>query len=105
MELKELAPVPAASLPIDGFKEHLRLGTGFAEAGGEAGLLARFLRAAIDEVEHHTGKALLRRIFQLRLSSWSVARVPIAPVGLVTRAALQAADGSLAELTAGDYAL
>ncbi|MBM7068038.1 hypothetical protein [Actibacterium sp. 188UL27-1] len=105
MELKELAPVPVASLPIASFKEHLRLGTGFADAGGEDGLLERFLRAAIAEVEQHTGKALLERIFQLKLASWSVARLPIAPVGIVVRARLQAADGSFADLSAGDYAL
>ncbi|MGR3464306.1 head-tail connector protein, partial [Limimaricola sp.] len=59
MRLIETGAVPEAALPIEGFRAHLRLGTGFAEDGLQDAGLAGFLRAAIAAIEARTGKVLL----------------------------------------------
>ncbi|MEO1307111.1 MAG: hypothetical protein AAFV38_04085 [Pseudomonadota bacterium] len=105
MDLRELAPVPTAALPLAGFKEHLRLGSGFADTGAEDALLERYLRAAIAEVESLSGKALLVRSFQTWIEDWSLARLPLAPVGQILRVAAVTADGEVADLDPADFLL
>ncbi len=83
MMLTELHRVPDAALPLEACKEHLRLGAGFIDDGGQNGLIATYLRAAIAAVEARIGKALLAREFRLRLADWRDARgevLPVAPV-------------------------
>ncbi len=81
--LVEQTTTPAAALPVADFRDHLRLGTGFADEGAEDSLLETFLRAAIAAVEAWTGKVLLERDFSWSLMAWRDGRaqtLPVAPV-------------------------
>lgn len=81
--LVEQTSVAAASLPVADFRDHLRLGTGFADEGAEDSILETFLRAAIAAVEAWTGKVLLERDFSWSLMAWRDGRaqtLPVAPV-------------------------
>jgi len=81
--LIEEAEVPLAVLPMEAFKAHLRLGTGFASDVVQDEVLESFLRAAIAAVEARTGKALIQRDFTWRLSAWrdqSGQPLPVGPV-------------------------
>ena len=59
MMLIELTGPNAAQLPLAGFKDHLRLGTGFADDGSQDTLAESYLRAAMAAVEARIGKAIL----------------------------------------------
>lgn len=86
MMLTELTTVSGAVLPVQGLKDHLRLGTGFADSGMQDGLLEGYLRSAIAAIEGRTGKALLSRQFKLTLQDWrdaSEQALPVAPVGSI----------------------
>ncbi len=75
--------VPDAALPVDAFKAHLRLGTGFGEEELQDGVLRSFLRAAIAAIEARTGKVLIQRAFSLVLSGWQnpmSQAFPVAPI-------------------------
>lgn len=83
MMLIEQTTVPAAALPLDRFKAHLRLGTAFSDDGAEDALLEAFLRAAIAAIEGRTAKALLARGFTWARSTWRDGMreaLPVAPV-------------------------
>ncbi len=85
--LVEQTTAPAAALPVADFRDHLRLGTGFADEGGEDSLLETFLRASIAAVEAWTGKVLLERTFTFSLTAWRDGRaqvLPVAPVSEIT---------------------
>lgn len=91
MMLTELERVPAAALPLEICKAHLRMGTGFADEGGQDGLIERYLRAALQAIEARTGKALLQRPFRLRLPDWRDGHgepLPLAPVPVVVSVTL-----------------
>ena len=70
MMLTELTTVSLAALPIQGFKDHLRLGSGFTDNGLQDGLLERHLRAAIAAIEGRIGKTLLTKRLKLTLNDW-----------------------------------
>ena len=97
MMLVEETTVPAAALPVAEFKDHLRLGTGFADDGVQDAVLESFLRAAISAIEARTGKVLIERAF-----SWSVTRwrddagqgLPVAPISAVSEVRRVFQDGS-----------
>ncbi len=81
--LIEEAAIADAALPVDQFKAHLRLGTGFAEASVQDEVLKGFLRAAIAAIEARTGKVLIEREFSWSLNGWRDAAgevLPVAPV-------------------------
>lgn len=81
--LSEVSAVPAAELPIGALRDHLRLGTGFADDALQDGVLEAALRGAIDAVEARTGLALIERAFELRLRRWSApdgAPLPVRPI-------------------------
>ncbi|MEO8531241.1 MAG: head-tail connector protein [Deltaproteobacteria bacterium] len=83
MMLIELTTVPNIALPVTDFREHLRLGSGFADDGLQNSVLESFLKAAISAIEGRTGKALLQRQFLWSISAWrdgAVQVLPIAPV-------------------------
>lgn len=83
MMLIEQTNVPAAALPLDRFKAHLRLGTGFADDGAEDALLEAFLRAAMAAIEGRTAKILLSRSFTWGVTGWRDGMrepLPVAPV-------------------------
>lgn len=96
MMLTEVTEVPQAALPVQIFKDHLRLGTGFADDGVQDGLVESHLRAAMAAIEARIGKALLARQFKLVLGDWRDAAaqaLPVAPVSAVASVTLVDAAG------------
>lgn len=86
MMLVELTSVPPAALPVAGFKDHLRLGSGFSDDGLQDGTLESFLRAAIASIEARTGKVLIEREFRWTVTVWRDAQrqpLPLAPVSAI----------------------
>lgn len=94
--LIEQTTVPDLALPVDQFKAHLRLGTGFDEVSLQQSILTGFLRAAIAAIEARTGKALIARDFNLILAQWrdpEAQVLPVAPVVSVAQVVLEDALG------------
>jgi uncharacterized phiE125 gp8 family phage protein len=98
MMLSEMTTVPGAALPLQGLKDHLRLGSGFTEDGLQDGLLEAHLRAAITAIEGRVGKVLLQRRFRLTVEDWravSEQPLPVAPVvAVVSVTIVDAAEGA-----------
>lgn len=95
MMLIEETTVPDEALPVEDFKAHLRLGTGFGQETAQDEVLAGFLRAAISAIEARTGKALIMRGFAWTLNFWrdrSAQVLPVAPVTEIKRVTV--VDGS-----------
>lgn len=87
MMLVEETTVPTAALPVAQFKDHMRLGSGFADDDLQDGLLESHLRAAIAAIEARTGKILIARNFMWTLSAWRDAYrqpLPVAPVAAIS---------------------
>ncbi|MCZ4256501.1 head-tail connector protein [Sulfitobacter sp. G21635-S1] len=106
MMLIEVTPAPDNALPVDAFKAHLRLGSGFGLEDVQDAVLVSFLRAAAAAIEARTGKAILRRAFSLELSAWRDAggqELPLAPVQAVSQVILVAQGGAETEVPATDY--
>ena len=86
MMLIEQTQVPEAALPVAEFRDHLQLGSGFADDGLQDPVLTTCLRAAIAAVEGETKKALISRQFQYSLAAWrdfAKQSLPLAPVSNV----------------------
>ena len=95
--LIEETSVPDAALPVDAFKAHLRLGSGFGTDSLQDEVLVSFLRAALAAIEARTGKALLRRMFNWSLSGWRIPdaqTLPLAPVHEVSSVTIVGRDGT-----------
>lgn len=91
MMLVEETSVAVEALPLTEFKDHLKLGTGFADDGVQDAVLEGFLRAALAAIEARTGKILLKRDFAWTVQVWRDARgqaLPAAPVEAVIELAL-----------------
>lgn len=91
MMLVEETSLSDVALPVEAFKRHLRLGSGFAEDDVQDELLSSFLRAAIAAIEARTGKALIQRNFQLFVPRWhseDSQPLPIAPVLAIAQVSL-----------------
>lgn len=87
MMLVEQTTVPVAALPVAQFKDHLRLGTGFADDGVQDTVLESYLRAAMAAIEARTGKILITRSFTWTLTAWrdlATQALPVGPVSAVT---------------------
>ena len=87
MMLVEQTPVPTSALPVAQFKDHLRLGTGFADDGVQDDVLVAYLQAAIATIEARTGKALIARSYVWTLTAWrdlAAQVLPVAPVTAIT---------------------
>lgn len=87
MMLAEQTPVPLAALPVAQFKDHLRLGSGFADDAVQDGVLEAHLRAALAAIEARTGKALIARPYVWTLTAWrdlATQVLPVAPVAALT---------------------
>jgi len=87
MMLIEQTTVPAAALPVLPFKDHLRLGTGFADDGLQDSVLEQLLRASMAAIEARTGKVLISRDFLWSLTGWrepGQQALPVAPVTAIT---------------------
>lgn len=109
MLVEETAPAVAA-LPVAAFRDHLRMGSGFAAAEdpAETAALAGYLRAAIATIEARTGKVLLTRRFRLRLEDWREPEgqpLPLAPVHALHEVAIDDGHGHVRVLAAGLYRL
>lgn len=108
MMLTRLTAVPGTALPVAALREQLRLGTGFADDGGQDDLLERYLRAAIAAVEARISKVLLQHALRLRLQGWRDPQrlsLPLAPVQAVQALRLIMADGSAVAVDPADYRL
>ena len=106
--LVEQSPVPASVLPLDAFRDHLKLGTGFSAAAVQDGLLEANLRAALAVVENRTGKAVLIRAFQWTVQAWrdlSFQVLPVAPVVTIDGFQIVDRSGTVSVVDAGDFAL
>lgn len=87
MMLVEQTTIPAGSLPVQEFKDHLRLGTGFADDDVQDGILEPILRAAIAAVEAHISKATISREWEWTIPAWrdlASQVLPLAPVASIT---------------------
>ncbi|WP_349037853.1 hypothetical protein [Pseudotabrizicola sp. 4114] len=109
MMLTEQTAVPSEALPVQAMKDHLRLGTGFADDGLQDGLVVAHLRAAIAAIEGRTGKALLARRFLLRLNRWREDRgaqaLPMAPVSALVSVTLRDVAGGATVVPSDRYRL
>ncbi|MCR9126078.1 MAG: hypothetical protein NXH82_08110 [Rhodobacteraceae bacterium] len=97
MMLIEDNTVPDAALPMEAFRAHLRLGTGFGVDTLQDDVLAGFLRASLASIENRTGKILLQRGFTLRLNAWrdpAGQPLPVAPVFGIDSVTLMPAVGA-----------
>ncbi len=106
MMLIEETTVPNAALPVEDFKAHLRLGTGFGQDTTQDEVLAGFLRAAISAIEARTGKILMTRAFSWSLNFWRDGNgqaLPVAPVTAINRIAIIARDGTESDLPSSSY--
>jgi len=104
MQLTELTTVPDTALPLAQLKDHLRLGSGFAEDTLQDDLLRAFLRSALATIENRTGKTLFQRTFEWSVSAWRGADkqpLPLAPVSAVTQLALEAVTGEVTIISDG----
>lgn len=83
MMLVEQTTVPTLALPIAIFKDHLRMGTGFADDAVQDAVLESYLRSAMAAIEARTGKVLIERSFMWSLTAWRALdqqAFPVAPV-------------------------
>jgi uncharacterized phiE125 gp8 family phage protein len=91
MILIEQAPVADAALPLQEFKDHLRLGTGFTDDGAQDALLKRLIRAGIAGIESRISKMLIQRAFVYTVENWrdpGDQTLPVAPVQSITSVTL-----------------
>lgn len=108
MMLIEQTGVPSAALPVQEFKNHLRLGTGFADDGAQDLLIEGYLRAAIGAIEGRIGKALIARNFLLTLEDWrqpGEQALPVAPVSAVAALTTVERDGTTMLVDPARYVL
>lgn len=106
--LIEETTVPTGALPVAVFKEHLRLGTGFADDGLQDTLLESFLRSAMAAVEARTGKALIERTFSWSVTRWrgtSEQALPIGPVSAIANVTVSDRAGDETLIDADAYVL
>jgi uncharacterized phiE125 gp8 family phage protein len=108
MMLIEQTQVPDAALPVAQFRDHLRLGSGFADDGLQDAVLVPVLRAAIASVEAEIGKALYSRQFKYVVTAWRELerqKLPVAPVSGLLSLTITDLAGGEDVIDAGDYRL
>lgn len=108
MILIEETTIPDTALPVDEFKAHLRLGTGFGDETLQDSVLKGFLRAAMAAIEARTGKVLISRDFTWTLRYWrdrSAQSLPVAPVSAITAVTLVDVLGTQTVLDPASYRL
>ncbi len=107
MMLIEQTNVPDEALPVQAFKAHLRMGSGFGlDDDLQDEVLRSFLRAAMAAIEARTDKALLARTVGLTVSEWADPRaqaLPVAPVLAVTRVATVTRAGDETDVSPQSY--
>lgn len=108
MMLIEQGSVAQAALPLQTLRDHLRLGSGFADDSFQDGLLESLLRAAMAVIEGRTSKVLLSRSFVLTLDDWRETdeqALPVSPVSSLTSVTLYDIAGVASVVTADRYRL
>ena len=108
MMLVEQTSVPSAALPVLEFKDHLRLGSGFADDAVQDSVLETCLRAAISAIEARTAKVLFQRSFLWTLTAWrDLGRqvLPVAPVSMITGLSIVDRVGTDTVADTGSYHL
>ncbi len=108
MLLTEMTSVSGAALPVQGLKDHLRLGTGFSDSGMQDALLEGYIRSAVAAIEGRTGKALMTRQFKLTLQDWrdgSEQALPVAPVSALVSLTLYDGANAATVIAADRYRL
>jgi len=108
MMLIEQTTVPGAALPVQALKDHLRLGTGFADDGMQDGLVESYLRAAMAAIEGRIGKVLISRRYLLTLEDWrqgDAQALPVAPVSAVVSLTLVDVAGTAVVVAPSAYRL
>ncbi len=108
MMLTEIGGVPQAALPVVSLRDHLRIGTGFADDNVQDGLLESYLRASLAVVEGRTAKVLIARSFLLELADWRHSGeqpLPVAPVTEVSSVTLFDAASVEVEVDPSRYRL
>lgn len=107
MMLTEVTPVPSGAMPVEEMKDHLRLGSGFAEDGLQDGLIETYLRAAVAAIEGRIGKMLFQRRFQWVLEAWrdDEQALPVAPVAGIVSVTLVDATGGQVVVPGTSYRL
>jgi uncharacterized phiE125 gp8 family phage protein len=108
MILIEQTTIPTLALPVEQLKDHLRLGTGFADDTLQDALIESYLRAALATIEARVGKALIARRFLWRLESWrnpNEQALPVAPVTQLVSVTLVDGAGGTTVVPAQSYRL
>lgn len=108
MMLVEETTVPGAALPVEEFKAHLRLGSGFSGATVQDAVLESFLRAAIAAIEARTGKVLITRDFSVSVDQWRGGDsqvLPVAPARAVASVEIEDASGTAVVADPAGYRL
>jgi uncharacterized phiE125 gp8 family phage protein len=108
MMLIEQTTVPTLALPVQALKNHLRLGTGFADDGMQDGLIESYLRAAMAAIEGRIGKVLIAREFKWSLEDWrngGEQALPVAPVSSILGISLLDREGNAEAVPAAQYRL
>ncbi len=108
MMLNEETAVASGRLPMAEFRDHLRLGTGFADLGAEDAALEAYLRAGLAAIEGRTAKVLLSRDFTLSLEAWrddASQPLPVAPVSAVSEVRMVDRDGAITVIDPARYRL
>ncbi|MBE1284727.1 MAG: hypothetical protein GJ676_15555 [Rhodobacteraceae bacterium] len=108
MMLTEETTVPDSALPVEQFKAHLRLGTGFGEETLQDAVLNGFLRAAIAAIEARIGRVLIARDYSWSLTRWrdSAGQIlPVVPVQSINAVILCGSAGDEEAVDVGLYRL
>lgn len=108
MMLIEQTQVPDTALPVAEFRDHLQLGSGFADDGLQDPVLKTCLRAAMAAVESEASKALITRQFKYVVSAWrdiSRQELPVAPVTAVLSLTITDILGGSELVDQGQYRL
>ena len=85
--LIEETQISSAMIPIDRLKDHLRMGSGFADDSLQDTVLEGFMRASVAVIEGRIGKVLLQRNFSWTLEAWqsqNAQKLPTSPIESIT---------------------
>ena len=108
MILIEQTQVPDGALPVAEFRNHLQLGTGFADDGLQDAVLIPQFRAALARIEGETGKAILQRTFRYSVTAWREMAheyLPLAPVTDIVSFSVTDRSGGVDVIAPGSYRL
>ncbi len=108
MILVELTSTPSQDLPMQEFRAHLRLGTGFGDETLQDEVLESYLRAALAATEARIGKMLFQRRVSWTLTRWATSQeqaLPVAPVKALEAVVVTDRGGTDTSVDTAGYAL